>query len=179
MKTKTQTFWTEESEQRLKHLVEVEKLSTEEIRLKMGFDSRGKVIAKVHRMGLRMARSTGDRSTPVRVIRRAVERRSSPDIARATATPEAPGGMRDGQPVAVGPVVTVLRQGDFDHRRAIFGVDIIEVTGCRWPVAGDRLPVFCNSAKRPGESYCAAHSPRSVGKYWRGNQFIGKTGAER
>lgn len=45
-------------------------------------------------------------------------------------------------------------------------VGILDVTGCRWPVADDPEVIggkcFCNAEKRDGSAYCHAHARASV-----------------
>lgn len=40
-------------------------------------------------------------------------------------------------------------------------VDILEVTGCRFPVSNDAPHRFCNHAKRHEDSYCEYHKARA------------------
>ena len=56
-------------------------------------------------------------------------------------------------------------------------VGILDVTGCRWPVADDPALIggqaFCNAAQKDGSSYCSHHAREAVAPYSR--ELIRKT----
>lgn len=50
-----------------------------------------------------------------------------------------------------------VKTDHFEPLPNTFPVDILEVTGCRWPVTKDTPFLFCNEPRFPNAVYCACH----------------------
>lgn len=139
-------FWTEERCEQLRSLWDAGN-SASVIGQKLGC-SRNAVIGKVHRLNL------DTRNCEQRRV--ALPRRRLPPKQRLTLAASAGGVLKSVKPDAA-PLFVPGK-----------ACSILEVTGCRWPVAESNVPgghLFCNAVQAPGKSYCPHHAHINVASY--------------
>lgn len=156
--TSADHFWTGERVTTLRALFE-QGLSNAQIAVEMNIKSRGAIIGKLHRLGLRREAGAAGAPKPVRVsstrvaarLKEIKRLRPMEAFVRTTRASPSPAFESDG--------VTDLEIEIGDHRVSLLSAGPDQ---CRWPAADDGSANMVCGAHTASGPYCARHHFRSV-----------------
>lgn len=149
--------WTDEKIETMRRLL-AEGFSCGYVAAQLG-TTRNSVIGKVRRIEI----ETGEKWKRPSGTTYGARQKASPKPAKAS--PAATPGLATVLQLKR-PLPASARPKPVKYVPGVF-VDIVEVTGCRWPVARDNFTLrhlFCNGAIHKG-SYCEFHSQENVASY--------------
>jgi hypothetical protein len=155
--------WTEEKTQQLASLLEQGK-SYREIAEIFG-TTRNAIIGKVQRERIKRGHSPEHRK---RILEGLGGNRISPELLRHT-TPKRTYTFRSQPKPSTEGIGFILPAIAAPAPRTGPAVGLLDVTGCKWPVAEDASLIggkaFCNHTKADGKPYCPYHVNASIAPY--------------